>query len=252
MPKHAMTAFTIDHSGRRTTPAREQRPHRAGCPAPGMDEEDGRRSAGDPQGQGVVSAGDDPVSRAGPVHLEPHRCARPRRARRHAPPARKPVHDAQPATALRLNVQPILKTRRATSVVGDLHAQPIRTRPHPDGHRARTVNHRIGHQFAGQQLGVVNLRARPRRQQCVQPVSNSTHRGGLTRQRPDLHADRAVIGATSHHPGKGSEVIADDVGKRHAPAPEPAGGRPSRLSGSEAQAPQAPEEQGAGHEESCK
>jgi len=135
----------------------------------------------------------NPASPPGAVHLEPHSGARPCRARRHPPPARQPVHDPQAPTTLRLNVQPILKTGRTTSVVGDLDAQPISTRPDSDGHRALTMNHRIGHQFTGQQLSIINLRARPRGQQRMQPVSNSTHRGGLTRQPPDLYAVRPVI-----------------------------------------------------------
>jgi len=70
------------------------------------------------------------------------------------------------------------------------------------------MNHRIRHQFTREQLCIVNLQPRPLGQQCVQPVSNSTHRGGLTGQPPDLHTARPVMGATSHHPAKANEVMA--------------------------------------------
>ena len=165
--------------------------------------------------QRAARAGDDPDPPLGPS-ISNHTVV-PGPMVRGATPHRLASSSTIPkaSTALRLSVSPFLRSRSATSAVGDLNAQPTRTGPHSDRHRSLPMNHRIGHQFTREQLCIVNLQPRPLGQQCVQPVSNSTHRGGLTGQPPDLHTARPVMGATSHHPAKANEVMA----KRSRPEP---------------------------------
>jgi hypothetical protein len=143
------------------------------------------------------------------VHLEPHCLAWWPGGRCHAPPGSELVNDSQSSTALRLGVLAFLQAGSVPTVVGYLDAQAIRTRPHPDRHKTLAMGHRIGHQLTRDQLRIVELRTRPPVEKCMQPMSNSAHRGRLPGQSPDLHAARFTIRRfCPHHPSKSSEVLA--------------------------------------------